>query len=107
MLQLFRVFIPATVLGLVASEFIICSVCYFLGAILVHGVINPDFSPLIFFANEGGAFRVAAVVLCIMAALYFQNLYAELRVKSLVLLMQQLCVAIGVGFLMQSLFTYM
>ena len=107
MIQLFRVFIPASVVGLVLSEFLICSVCYVIAAILLNGVINPDFSPVIFFANENGVLRIAVVVLCIIIALYFQNLYADLRVRSLTLLIQQLCVAIGSAFLVQSLFTYL
>ena len=51
--------------------------------------------------------RVAIVVACIIAGLYFQNLYSNFRVKSLTLLVQQLCMAIGVSFLIQALFTYM
>jgi sugar transferase (PEP-CTERM system associated) len=107
MIQLFRVFIPASVVGLVLSEFAICFICYVLAAVLVNSVINADFSPIIFFANENGVFRVAVVVLCVIVALYFQNLYADFRVRSLTLLVQQLCVAIGSAFLIQSLFTYM
>jgi sugar transferase (PEP-CTERM system associated) len=107
MFQLFRVFIPASVLGLVVSEFLLCLICYTLSTILVNGVIDPNFSPLIFFSNEGGWFRIAAVILCIMIALYFQNLYADFRVRSLTLLTQQLCVAIGAAFLIQSLLTYL
>ena len=107
MIQLFRVFIPASVLGLVLSEFVICFICYVLAALLVNGVINADFSPIIFFSNDGGAFRIAVVVLCVVTALYFQNLYGDFRVKSITLLIQQLCVAIGSAFLIQSLFTYL
>src|SRR5580698_7139643 len=107
MLQIFRVFIPASVVGLVLSEFVICFICYVLAALLLNGLINPEFSPVIFFANDNGLFRIAAVVLCIVIALYFQNLYANLRVRSLTLLVQQLCVAIGSAFLIQSLFTYL
>lgn len=107
MIQFFRVFIPASVVGLVLSEFVICFICYVLAALLLNGLINPDFSPVIFFANDNGIFRIGTVVLCIVIALYFQNLYANLRVRSLTLLVQQLCVAIGSAFLVQSLFTYL
>jgi sugar transferase (PEP-CTERM system associated) len=107
MIQLFRVFIPASVLGLVLSEFVICFICYVLAALLVNGIITSDFSPVIFFLNDNGVLRIGIVVLCLVTALYFQNLYGDFRVKSITLLIQQLCVAIGSAFLIQSLFTYM
>lgn len=107
MTQLFRAFIPASVVGLVLTEFLLCALCYGLAAILLNGLVNPEFIPEIFFLNDGGFLRIGIAVLCIMAGLYCQNLYSELRVKSLTLLTQQLCVAIGVAFLVQSLFTYL
>jgi sugar transferase (PEP-CTERM system associated) len=107
MIQLFKVFIPASVLGLVLSESVICFICYVLAAVLVNGVINADFSPVIFFLNDNGFLRIGIVVLCVVIALYFQNLYSDFRVRSITLLIQQLCVAIGAAFLIQSLFTYL
>jgi sugar transferase (PEP-CTERM system associated) len=107
MIQVFRVFIPASVLGLILSEFGLIFVCYVLATGLVNGVINPEFSPAIFFRNEGGAFRIGAVVLCVVAGVYFQNLYSALRVRSLTLLVQQFCVAIGAAFLLQSTLSYL
>ncbi len=107
MIQLFRVFIPASVLGLLVSEFLLIFLCYTGGIFLLAPVINPDFSPAIFFVNDGGFFRIAFVVVCIVAGVYFQNLYSMFRVRSLTLLVQQLCVAIGATFLIQSLLTYL
>lgn len=107
MIQLFKVFIPASVLGLLFSEFLLIYLCYTGGIFLLTPLINPDFSPAIFFASEGGFFRIAFVVVCIVAGVYFQNLYSMLRVRSLTLLVQQLCVAIGASFLLQSLLTYL
>jgi exopolysaccharide biosynthesis polyprenyl glycosylphosphotransferase len=101
------VFIPASVLGLVVSEFLLIFLCYVGGTLLLTPFINPDFSPAIFFENEGGAYRIAFVVFCIVAGVYFQNLYSMFRVRSLTLLVQQLCVAIGATFLIQSLLTYL
>src|SRR5580698_4597229 len=107
MIQLFRVFIPASVLGLLVSEFLLIFLCYTGGIFLLAPVINPDFSPTIFFVNDGGFFRIAFVVVCIVAGVYFQNLYSMFRVRSLTLLVQQLCVAIGATFLIQSILTYL
>src|ERR1700743_1536520 len=107
MIQLFRVFIPVSVLGLVLSEFVILFLCYGSASFLLFGFINPDFSPIIFFQTESGILRIAIVVISIGASLYFQNLYSSFRVTSLTLLMQQLCMALGIGFLIQALFTYL
>ncbi len=107
MIRIFRVFIPASVIGLVLSEVLIAFFCYAAGSILLFALINPEFSPPVFFQNEGGAFRVGFVVVIIVAGLYFQNLYAVFRVKSLTLLIQQLCMAIGGAFLSQAFLTYL
>ena len=107
MIQIFRVFIPASVLGLVLSEFVLLSLCYVAGTLLINPFINPEFSPTVFFTTEGGVVRIASVVVCVVAGVYFQNLYSAFRVKSFTLLVQQLCVAIGAAFLIQSIFTYL
>src|SRR6266699_3463526 len=107
MIQLFRVLIPASVIGLLISEFLIAFLCYIGASVLLYELINPDFSPIVFFQNEAGLIRIGIVVACIVAGLYFQNLYTNFRVKSLTLLVQQLCMAIGASFLIQALFTYL
>ena len=107
MIQIFKVFIPASVLGLVFSEFALLFLCYAAASTLITEFINPEFSPVVFFANDGGAWRIAIVVICVVAGIYFQNLYSTFRVKSLTVLVQQLCVAIGSAFLIQSIFTYL
>jgi len=107
MIQLFKVFIPASVIGLVVSEFILIFLCYTGGIFLLAPLINPDFSPAVFLEQEGGPYRIAFVVVCIVAGVYFQNLYSMFRVRSLTLLVQQLCVAIGATFLIQSILTYL
>jgi sugar transferase (PEP-CTERM system associated) len=107
MIHIFRVFIPASVIGLVLSEALIVFFCYIGASVLLFELINPDFSPTVFYQNDGGIFRIAVVVACIVSSLYFQNLYANFRVKSKTVLMQQLCVAIGGAFLIQAFLTYM
>ena len=107
MIQIFRVFIPASVLGLVLSEFALLFLSYAAASTLITEFINPEFSPVVFFANDAGAWRIAIVVICVVAGIYFQNLYSTVRVKSLTSLLQQLCVAIGAAFLIQSIFTYL
>ncbi len=107
MTQLFRSFIPASVIGLVISELLLVFACYLGGAILVSSLVNPEFSPINFIADEGGLFRIAAVVACIVSGLYFQNLYSSFRIRSLTVLVQQVCLVIGCAFLLQALFSYL
>jgi sugar transferase (PEP-CTERM system associated) len=107
MTRLFRSFIPASVLGLVVSELLVVFACYLGGAILVSGLPDADFSLIIFVADEGGLFRISAVVVCIVAGIYFQNLYSNFRIRSLTLLVQQVCLVIGCAFLLQALFSYL
>jgi len=107
MIHIFKVFIPASVIGLVISEVLIAFFCYVTAALLLFEVINPDFSPLVFFQNEGGIFRIGLVVASIISGLYFQNLYANFRIKSRTVLVQQFCTAIGGAFLIQAFLTYM
>jgi sugar transferase (PEP-CTERM system associated) len=106
MIRLFRVFIPASVIGLVLSEVLIAFFCYAGASVILYELINPDFSPLVFFQNDGGIGRIGLAVAVTVAGLYFQDLYANFRVKSLTLLMQQLCMAIGGSFLIQAFLTY-
>ena len=82
--------------------------CYAGASIILYELINPDFSPLIFFQNDGGALRIGlAVAVTVARAPYTsRDLYANFRVKSLTLLIQQLCMAIGGSFLIQAFLTY-
>ncbi|MEP6714087.1 MAG: sugar transferase [Terriglobia bacterium] len=105
MIQLFRV--PVSVIGLLISEFLLIFICYASGAALVTIFINPEFDLVFFLLNDGGILRISAVVACIVTALYFQNLYAQFRVKSFTVLVQQLCLVIGCAFLLQSLLAYL
>ena len=102
MIRLFRVFIPASVIGLVLSEVLIAFLCYAGASVILYELINPEFSPAVFFQNDGGTLRIGLVVAVTVSGLYFQNLYSNFRVKSLTLLMQQLCMAIGGSFLIQA-----
>ena len=107
MIQLFRVFIPASIIGLVFSEFILVFLCYVAGSLLITPTINPDFSLVPFLTEDGGLVRIVLVVICIIAGLYLQDLYSHFRVKSLTVLVQQVCLVIGFAFLIQALFSYL
>ncbi len=105
MSRLFRVFVPVSVIGLIFSEFLLILLCYITGAWLVR-FINPDLEIGIFLTDDGGLIKIIVVTVCLLAGLYFQDLYSSFRVKSVSVLFQQLCLVCGFAFLIQALFAY-
>jgi len=101
MFRLFRVFVPASVVALLVSEFIIIYACYFVAALFLF----PQ-DPQLFLVDDGGWLRIVAVVLCLILAVYFHDLYHHFRVKSRILLYQQVGIIIGTAFLIQSALAY-
>src|SRR5580692_9397485 len=106
MRQLFRVFIPASLIGLILSEFTLVFLCYLAGTWLVGRFINPNLDLNSFIFVEGGMFQIILVVGCIALGLYFQNLYSNIRITSVAFLLQQICLAIGFAFLAQAFLAY-
>lgn len=106
MRQLFRAFIPASILGLAISEAILLFLCYVAGQWLVIHFLNPYIDLPIYLLDEGGILQISIVVACLMLGLYFQNLYSNVRVKSTTLLLQQVCLLVGLSFLLQAFIAY-
>ncbi|HZU23935.1 MAG TPA: hypothetical protein VFA04_00345, partial [Bryobacteraceae bacterium] len=102
MVRLFRVFIPASVLGLLISEAALIFSCYVVASFLLL-----DTDPQIFLLYDNGLWRIALVVACIMLALYFNDLYWQFRIRSKLLLVQQMCFVVGIAFLTQAMLTYL
>lgn len=94
MIRLFRVFIPASVLALLLSEIVIVLACY-LSAIYLN---RMDAGFYLF--GEGNYWKLLLVATCIILALYYQDLYADLRITSRMLLIQQVCLAVGSALLL-------
>ena len=55
---------------------------------------------------ENGLVKISVAAGTLLLGLYFQNLYAELRVRSMMLLLQQVLMVISVVFLTQALLAY-
>src|ERR1039458_1341172 len=106
MRQLFRVFIPASLIGLILSEFTLVFLCYLAGTWLVGRFINPSLDLDSFIFVEGGMIQIILVVVCITLGLYFQDLYTDVRIKSVTLLVQHICLVIGLAFLAQAVLAY-
>src|SRR5882672_4884543 len=102
MIRLFRVFVPTSVVALLVSEIILAFTCYVVAAFIVL-----DVDPQVFLFYDNGWARIAIVVACIMLGVYFHDLYTQFRIKSRILLFQQIGVVVGIAFLMQSLLVYL
>jgi sugar transferase (PEP-CTERM system associated) len=102
MIRLFRVFVPTSVVALLASEIILTFTCYVIAAFMML-----DVDPQVFLFYDSGFVRIAIVVGCIMMGVYFHDLYTHFRIKSRILLFQQFGVVVGLAFLMQSLLVYL
>ncbi len=102
MIRLFRVFVPASVIALLISEAILIYTCYVIATFIVM-----DVDPEVFLLYDNGWARIGVVVLCLMVGIYFQDLYTQFRIKSRVLLLQQVGVVVGAAFLAQALLVYL
>jgi sugar transferase (PEP-CTERM system associated) len=101
MIRVFRVFIPTSVLALLLSEIVLLFLCFVVAQVAVTEV-DAEFVLL----YDGGLGRISIAVTSILLALYFQDLYTELRIRSRIYLWQQFSMAVGLAFLVQGMSTY-
>ncbi len=100
MIRLFRVFIPASVVALLISEIILVLGCYVL-AIYFLGL-----DPAFFLFEEGNYGKLLIVTATIILGLYFQDLYGDLRITTHILLIQQVCLSVGLALLISAFIGY-
>jgi exopolysaccharide biosynthesis polyprenyl glycosylphosphotransferase len=103
MIRIFRVSIPATVLLLVLSDSVILTGCYVAAAFLSFSVYSD---PSVYFLAEDGWLPLLLAVLVIELGFYLMDLYDDLRLRYRALLLQQLCLLLGISFLIQALVGY-
>src|SRR5579884_443089 len=101
MVRLFRVFVPTSVLALLISETVLLFSCYILASLF-----TLDADPVIFLMDDGGLKRISVVVFCLLIGIYFHDLYTDFKIHSRILLVQQLCLVLGIAFLTQAFFSY-
>lgn len=107
MIKIFRVFIPAGVIGLILSEFLLIFLCYIAGCALITPTFNPDFDLRTFIGDYAGLIRIAIPALCMVAGIYFQDLYSNFRIKGFMDLAEQIFIAISGAILSQFLLSYL
>jgi sugar transferase (PEP-CTERM system associated) len=102
MIRLFKVFIPVGTLTLLVSEILLVTSAFIFAAYLILEV-----DPTVYLMYEGGLGRIMLVVVSILLGLHFLDLYSRVYVKSRIVLLQQLCLVMGVAFVTQGLITYL
>lgn len=75
-------------------------------AFIVATYVDLKVDPTVFLLDDGGLIRLLPVILCIVLGLHFHDLYSQFYVKSRIVLFQQLCLIMGVSFLLQGLIAY-
>ena len=102
MIRLFKVFIPVGTLTLLVSEVLLVTSSFIFATYLVLEV-----DPTVFLLYDGGLSRIVLVVISILVGLHLHDLYSQIQVKSRIVLIQQLCLVMGVAFLCQGLIAYL
>ncbi len=100
MIRLFRVFIPASVVALLFSEIILITGCY------VVALFFLGYDPSVYLFEDQSYWKLVVVVGTILLGLYFQDLYGDLRITSNVLLVQQVCLSVGLALLISAFIGY-
>jgi sugar transferase (PEP-CTERM system associated) len=100
-IRLFRVFIPASVVGLLVSEVLIVLGCYSLSLYLVRA------DPIFYLFGLNNYWKLLLVTGLIILVMYFQDLYENLRILSRILLVQQVSLAVGSALLMMAFLGYL
>lgn len=102
MIRLFQVSIPSSVLVLVIVDTLLLALCF-----IVPAQWTQDLPVDLFLTDDGGALSIGLVVALLLAGLYLSDLYENIRKQSTMLIMQQLCLILGVELLVQSMLSYL
>jgi len=100
MIRLFRVFIPTSILGLLITEILLISTFYVAAIAWQMGELQ------LYMLYENGTIRVSIVTASMLLGLYLNDCYVRVRMTSRLVFLQQLCLVIGVAFLLQALLSY-
>ena len=102
MFSFFRSLFSTRILSLLIPETILIFSCYILAAFWWGGA-----DPSVFLLYDNGLLQIALVVAGVLVGLQANKLYVQVGVRSKILLAQQLCLTLGVTFLLESLLTYL
>jgi len=102
MIRLFRVILPASILTLFVSEALLLVASY---------AVAAYFDPLVdgksFVLDQQGWQSIAIMAGILLAAMYLNRMYSDLRNAGRIRLLQSLAFVMGLALLMQAIFTYL
>jgi lipopolysaccharide/colanic/teichoic acid biosynthesis glycosyltransferase len=100
-MRIFHIILPVRVSGLLFSEFLITISCYLAAtAVAFRGYTIP------YLFDEMGLLRLLLVSVSLLVGLFVNNLYANTRVDSRVLLVLKMCNVVGIALIAQGLLAY-
>jgi exopolysaccharide biosynthesis polyprenyl glycosylphosphotransferase len=102
MIRLFRVSIPTSVFILILFESALLFGCLLFSSFLVLGEETD-----LFLLYEAGITRLGIVVISVLFAFYFQDLYSAFKNRTAIQLAQDCVSALGLAVLVQSLVAYL
>jgi len=88
-------------MALVVLDALVVLACFLVATYISYGDVTE-----LYLWYENGLVKIGIAAGSVLLGLYFQNLYAELRVRSLAVLLQQVLMVISVVFLTQALLAY-
>ena len=101
MFSFVRNLFTTSTLSLLVPETILVYFCYILAAYWWGGA-----DPSVYLLYDNGLLQISIVVAGVLIGLQINKLYVQVGVRSKILLFQQLCLALGVTFLLESLVSY-
>ena len=101
MFSFLRSLFSSRTLSLAVPDTILIFSCYILAAYWTSGA-----DPTVFLLYDNGLLQIAIVVGGVLIGLQLNKLYVQVGVRSKILLVQQLCLTLGVTFLLESLLSY-
>ena len=102
MFSFLRSLFSTRILSLLVPEVILIFTSYILAAYWAGGT-----DPSVFLWYDNGLLQIALVVAALLTGLQLNKLYSQVGVRSKILLVQQLCLTLGVTFLFESLLSYL
>jgi hypothetical protein len=102
MFSFLRNLFSTRILSLLVPETILIFSCYIVAAYWSGGA-----DPSVFLFYDNGLLQIALVVAGVLVGLQMNKLYVQVGVRSKILLFQQLCLTLGVTFLLESLLSYL
>ena len=101
MIRLFRVLVPVGALTLLVSEILLISAA-FVASVYFFSPQDPGY----YLIYDRGITNIAIILCAMLIALYLQDLYTDIFVKSGAVLLLQLCVTVGLAMIVQALISY-